>query len=146
MKINDLLGNRIVRSYLKEDWMSDDLLNITYEDNILFEMANLKSDITDLPPNIQLCTRPETNHDLPHSEYRIKVYKDHKHTVTYLVGSNPIITLQCKVSKKFRLDAYEKKEIEKFIKAFYPLIITFIDGKLSVDDLELEIQKVNRMR
>lgn len=144
MKISEIINYRVVSPYLIEEWMSDDLLSGECEGGILFEMANLKPHITDLPPNIVLWTRPEPEKELPHSDYRIKVYKDHKHSATYLVGSDPKIVLNCNVSKKYKLDSYEKNQIEKFIKLFYPLIISFIDEKLSVDDLEVQIQKINR--
>jgi hypothetical protein len=142
MKAHELEDSRIIKSALLENWMSDDLLKIIKDGGILFEMANLKSKITDLPANIILWTRAQPD-ELPHTKYRLKITKDHKHPVTYSVAKEPEVLERYNVGKKYSLDSYEESQIIKFIKQFYPLIISYVDAKISADDLEYQIQKIN---
>jgi hypothetical protein len=141
MKLTEILYHRVTSSYAEQHWLDDDLLESIQSGGIMFEMANLRSSITDLPPNIILWTRPEPDKNLEHNEYRIKVYKDNKHSATYLVSRNSRPALFCKVSKKYQLSTYERSEIKKFVNEFAGLLISYIDGKISVDELETEIQK-----
>jgi hypothetical protein len=143
MKINEIELRRVTRKSVFENWMSDDLVKIVEDGGIIFEMSHLKSNITDLPPNIILWTRPQPN-ELPHNKYRLKVTKDHKHSVSYSISNNPIEVEKYNVGKKYNLDGYEKKEIVKFIHQFYPLLISYVDAKIDADELEYEIQKINK--
>lgn len=143
MKISELSTNSVARTAVVESWMSSDLKKITACSGVIFEMSNLKANITDLPANIVLWTRPQPL-ELPHDKYRIKVTKDHKHTATYSVSSSADIIQQYRVDKRYRLDAYEEKEIKRFIIQFYPLLISYIDAKLNDTELEYEIQKINK--
>lgn len=143
MKINEVATDRIIKNSILEEWMSDDLSKIVQSGGIILEMANLKAKITDLPANIILWTRPQPN-ELPHNKYRIKVTKDHKHTVSFSASSQPKIVEKYNVGKKYNLDAYEYNEIIKFIQQFYSLLISYIDGKIDADSLEYEIQKINK--
>lgn len=143
MKISEIIPYQVINKALLEDWMSSDLKGIVKEGGIILEMANLRPDITDLPANIILWTKPQPE-ELPHNKYRIKVTKDHKHVNTYLISSNPKIVETFFKGKKYQLDEYEKREIEKFIKMFYPLLISFVDNKMNDTELEYEIQKLNK--
>lgn len=143
MKISEIISYRVINKALLEDWMSSDLKGIVKEGGIILDMANLIPDITDLPANIILWTKTQPQ-DLPHNKYRIKVTKDHKHVVTYSLSSDPKVVETYFKGKKYKLDEYEKREIEKFIKMFYPLLISFVDNKMSDTELEYEIQKLNK--
>jgi hypothetical protein len=143
MKISEIIQYPVVTGALLEDWMSEDLVSIVKEGGIILEMANLRPNITDLPANILLWTKPQPD-ELPHNKYRIKVTKDHKHVATYLISSEPRIVETLFRGKKYQLDSYEKGEIKKFIKAFYPLLLSFVDNKLNEVELEYEIQKRNK--
>jgi hypothetical protein len=143
MKINEVPSDRVIKSAILEEWMSDDLSEIVKSGGVIFEMANLKAKITDLPANIVLWTRPQPN-ELPHNKYRIKVTKDHKHPISYSISSQPEIVEKYNVGKKYNLDAYEHKEIVRFIQQFYPLLISYVDAKITDDELEYEIQKINK--
>ena len=140
MKTSELIDDRVVTKNFLADWMSGDLCSIADDGGILIVMANLRSRITDLPANIILWTRPDE--ELSHTEYRLKVTKDHIHSLSYSIGSEPKIVDRPRTSKKYQLDAYEKTEIVKFIKKFYSLIVSYVDGKITADDLEIEIQKI----
>jgi hypothetical protein len=143
MRVKEILNEMIVRPMILENWMSDDLVLLAENGGAIFEMANLRSGITDLPANIILWTRPQPN-ELPHTKYRMKVTKDHKHCVTFSISSEPTVLETPRVSKKYKLDNYEKREIERFIRDFSSLLISYIDAKIDVDELEYQIQKINK--
>lgn len=111
------------------------------EDRFITEMGNLIADVTGIPGNIMLWTRTQPN-ELPHTKYRMKVFKNRIHVATYSIGNNPSI-----VAKYTRnaLDSYEDTEIKKFIKEFRSLLISYVDGKIAIDDLKREIKKLKGM-
>jgi hypothetical protein len=141
MKISELI-DRVTRPAILEDWMSADLVTIVEDGGTLIEMTNLKSRITDLPANIVLWTRPQPA-QLPHNKYRIKVTKDHMHVATYLISSTPAL-IGIYASKKYALDSYEDEQVQKFIRTFASLLISYVDAKITDDELEFQIQKINK--
>lgn len=102
--------------------------------NVLEEMANLISNYTGLPHNIVIWTRPQPER-LPHNKYRLKVYKNRAHVATYTIGSVPKIVFSVKKRKYYELDSDERKEIQQFIEKNYPILISFIDEKISEQQL-----------
>ena len=108
------------------------------EDTFITEMGNLIADVTGIPGNITLWTRTQPD-ELPHTKYRMKVFKNRIHVATYSIGNNPTIIAKY---VKNALDTHESTEIKKFIKEFKSLLISYIDGKISVDDMKTEIKKI----
>ena len=108
------------------------------EDTFITEMGNLIADVTGIPGNITLWTRTQPD-ELPHTKYRMKVFKNRIHVATYSIGNNPATITKY---VKNALDTYESTEIKKFIKEFKSLLISYVDGKISVDDMKTEIKKI----
>ena len=111
------------------------------EDRFIVEMGNLIADVTGIPGNIMLWTRTQPN-ELPHTKYRMKVFKNRIHVATYSIGRNPSVIAKY---TKNALDSYEDTEIKKFIKEFRSLLISYVDGKITIDDLKREIKKLKGM-
>jgi hypothetical protein len=110
------------------------------EDHFVTEMGNFLADVTSLPANIVLWTKPQPN-ELPHTKYRMKVFKDRVHVATYSISENP--TLLWKTGrKKYALDAYESYESTKVISKFSSLFIQLVDNKITDSDVKYEIKKI----
>lgn len=113
------------------------------EDNFIVEMANFLADVTELPANIVLWTKPQPT-ALPHDKYRIKVYKDRIHSATFSIGQQPQILWEV-IKNKLKLDADETYEVEQVISEFASLFISYVDGKLTERQVKEEIKKIKNM-
>lgn len=111
------------------------------EDSFVTEMANFLADLTELPANIVLWTRPQPE-ELPHTKYRIKIFKDRIHCATYSIGEAPAILWQHS-KKRLRLDDYEANEVAKVIGRYSSLFIQYVDERLTAPELKTEIAKRN---
>jgi len=113
------------------------------EDDFVTEMGNLIADFTEIPGNITLWTRPQPE-GLPHNKYRMKVFKNREHIITYSIGKNP------KILESFprlgSLDGDERKETEKFISDFSSLLIQYVDNIITLPELKVEIQRERQKR
>lgn len=110
------------------------------EDQFVTEMGNFLSDVTDLPANIVLWTKPQPE-ALPHDKYRMKVFKDRIHVATYSIGETPKL-LWNNSRKKYSLDSYESDEAVKVISNFSSLFIQLVDGKITDKETKYEIKKI----
>ena len=119
------------------------LRTLSESDQFIMEMANFLADVTSLPANIVLWTKPQPA-ELPHNKYRMKVYKDRIHVATFMIGQQPKIVWQIG-RNKFRLDPYELNEAEQVIGKFSSLFIQYIDNKLTADQVKQEIKKLKGM-
>lgn len=110
------------------------------EDQFVTEMANFIADVTDLPGNIVIwCkTQPE---ELPHTKYRMKVFKDRIHSLTISISQEPVILWEIK-NKKNKLDQYEKNELVNVISKYSSLLIQYVDGTMDSDSVKNEIKKI----
>lgn len=113
---------------------------ILLEDKFIIEMANFIADTTDLPANIVLwCkTQPE---GLPHTKFRMKVFKDRRHVATFSIGQHPIQYWEIS-NKKFRLNSDETYETISVISKYATLFIQYIDGTLTTDQTKEEMKKI----
>ena len=110
------------------------------EDHFVTEMGNFLADVTNLPANIVLWTKPQPE-ALPHDKYRMKIYKDRIHVATYSISKNP--ELLWKIGrKKYALDAYESKESINVISKFSSLFIQLVDDKITDNDVKYEIKRI----
>ena len=110
------------------------------EDQFVAEMGNFLADVTALPANIVLWTKTQPK-ELPHTKYRMKVFKDRVHVATFTIGENPKLIWQVS-RKKYALDAYETTEAAKVIANFSSLFIQLVDGKITDVTLKYEIKKI----
>ena len=110
------------------------------EDQFVVEMGNFLSDVTDLPANIVLWTKPQPE-ALPHEKYRMKVFKDRIHVATYSIGATPTLLWQTG-RKKFSLDTSEAREAATVIGNFSSLFIQLVDGKITDRDVKYEIKRI----
>jgi hypothetical protein len=110
------------------------------EDQFVVEMGNFLSDVTDLPANIVLWTKPQPE-ALPHEKYRMKVFKDRIHVATYSIGATPTLLWQTG-RKKFSLDTSEAREAATVIGNFSSLFIQLVDGKITDRDAKYEIKRI----
>ena len=110
------------------------------EDHFVTEMGNFLADVTNLPANIVLWTKTQPE-ALPHTKYRMKVYKDRIHVATFTIGKNPELVWQIG-RKKYMLDAYESKEAAKVISDFASLFIQLVDDKITDSGVKNEIKKI----
>ncbi len=110
------------------------------EDQFVVEMGNFLSDVTDLPANIVLWTKPQPE-ALPHEKYRMKVFKDRIHVATYSIGAAPTLIWQTG-RKKFSLDTSEAREAATVIGNFSSLFIQLVDGKITDRDVKYEIKRI----
>jgi hypothetical protein len=117
-----------------------EITNMLVEDQFVVEMANFIADVTDLPANIVLwCkTQPE---ELPHTKYRMKVFKDRIHVATLSIEKSPKILWET-TKKKSQLDSYELSEANSVIEQFTSLFIQYIDGTMNSDDVKIQIKKI----
>ena len=117
-----------------------EITNMLVEDQFVVEMANFIADVTDLPANIVLwCkTQPE---ELPHTKYRMKVFKDRIHAATLSIEKSPKILWET-TKKKLQLDSYELSETNSVIEQFTSLFIQYIDGTMTSDDVKIQIKKI----
>ena len=116
----------------------DDRYNANQTDeDILYEMANFNSRTTGLPPNIEVWTRTDPL-DHGHDKYRIKITKNKEWVGIFSVGENP--TMRENVNNS--LSVGEQNEILQWIKEFFPLIVSHIDGKIDSGEFSLEVQKI----
>ena len=116
------------------------IMTLREDDQFIAEMANFLSDVTELPANIVLWTRPQPN-ELPHNKYRIKVFKDRIHVATYSIGQHPTLLWNTN-RNKFRLDNDESSEIINVISAYSSLFIQYVDNLLSSDEIKQEIKRI----
>lgn len=116
------------------------LRTLSESDTFIAEMANFLSDVTELPANIVLWTKPQPE-ELPHTKYRMKVYKDRIHCATFSVGTTPLPMWEIN-RNKLKLDAYEINETKEVIKKFSSLFIQYIDRKITTDNIKYEIKKL----
>lgn len=107
-------------------------------DDELFEMSNFKSRTTGLPPNIEVWVRTDPL-DHGHDKYRLKILKDKQWSAIFSVGSVPVIRKNINSS----LSTNEITQITNWIKEFYPLLISHIDGKLDSGEVAIELQKLS---
>ena len=108
-------------------------------DMFVAEMANFLADVTELPANIVLWTRPQPL-ELAHNKYRMKVFKDRIHVATYSIGLTPKLLWEI-LRDKYRLDSDESAETVQVVSKFSSLFVQYVDGKLSSDDVKYEIRR-----
>jgi len=116
------------------------LKTLAETDQFVAEMANFLSDVTDLPANIVLWTKPQPK-ELPHDKYRMKVFKDRVHVATFSISAKPEVLWQVGRGK-YKLDAYEQQQAVKVIAEFATLFIQLVDGKLNNDQIKYEIKRL----
>ena len=110
------------------------------EDQFVTEIANFLADVTNLPANIVLWTRPQPQ-ELPHNKYRMKVFKDRIHVATYSISPDP--KLIWKTGRgKYALNSDESTETQNVIGKFSSLFIQFVDGKITDTATKFEIKKI----
>lgn len=115
-------------------------MTLREDDQFVVEMANFLSDVTDLPANIVLWTKPQPN-SLPHDKYRIKIFKDRIHVATYSISQHPKLLWNTSRSK-FRLDSNEGKEVISVVAGYSSLFIQYVDNVLSSDEIKQEIKRI----
>jgi hypothetical protein len=113
-------------------------------DLFIAEMANFLADVTDLPGNILLWTKPQPA-ALPHDKYRMKIYKDRIHVATISISKHPQLHWQIN-RNKLKLDAYELDEASKVISNYSSLFIQYVDDTLTSDEVKQEIKKLKGYR
>ena len=109
------------------------------EDAFVCEMANFLADVTELPANIVLWTYTQPN-ELPHTKYRMKVFKNRVHSATYSIGSGPRLMWQIN-RLKFQLNSFESREVIRTISEFSSLFIQYVDEILDATSVKQEIKK-----
>jgi hypothetical protein len=127
MRIIDVMGSYFGLMTLKED-------------QFINEMGNFLADVTELPANIVLWTKPQPQ-ELPHSKYRMKVFKDRIHVANFKISLNPDLLWETG-RKKYSLDMFETNEVKKVISKFSSLFISLVDGKIDNNDVKYEIKKI----
>lgn len=120
------------------------VMTLNEADEFILEMANFLADVTELPANIVLWTETQPS-TLPHTKYRMKVYKERVHSSTFSIGKLPIMLWQVN-NKKFRLLGGEITEVQKVISEFASLFIQYVDGKITPDQVKFEIKKVHGVK
>jgi hypothetical protein len=108
------------------------------DDDILFEMSNLKSKTTGLPNNIEIWVRADPEKEYGHNKYRVKIVKDNKYAGIYSVGAEPILRKDINNS----ITPAESFEIKEFLITYSTLLITHIDGIIDSPELENGIRKI----
>jgi hypothetical protein len=116
------------------------VMTLSETDKFVAEMANFLSDVTELPANIVLWTKPQPN-DLPHNKYRVKVFKDRVHVATYSISQNPKLLWNTN-RNKFSLDNNESDEVIKILAEYASLFIQYVDGILTSDEIKQEIKRI----
>ena len=115
-------------------------MTLREDDQFVIEMANFLSDVTELPANIVLWTKPQPK-DLPHNKYRIKIFKDRIHVATYSVGQIPQVLWNIN-RNKFKLTTEELQEVMNIISKYSTLFIQYIDAILTSDEIKQEIKRI----
>lgn len=110
------------------------------EDHFVTEMGNFLADVTNLPANIVLWTKPQPE-GLPHNKYRMKIYKDRIHVATLSIAEIPQLLWKTG-RKKYALDSYEYNEAAKVIGKFSSLFIQLVDDKITDSDVKYQIKKI----
>lgn len=110
------------------------------EDHFVTEMGNFLADVTDLPGNIVLWTKPQPE-ELPHDKYRMKVYKDRIHVATFTIAQTPQLLWKTG-RKKYALNTFESNEAVNVISKFSSLFIQLVDNKITDDTVKHEIKKI----
>lgn len=110
------------------------------EDRFVTEMGNFLADVTNLPANIVLWTKPQPE-ELPHNKYRMKIFKDRIHAATFSIAETPSLIWKTG-RKKYALDAYETTEVKSVLSKFSSLFIQLVDNKITSDDVKYEIKKI----
>ena len=116
------------------------VMTLNETDLFIVEMANFLADVTDLPANIVLWTQPQPN-ELPHTKYRMKVYKDRVHSSTFTIGANPTKVWEVR-NTKYQLNAYEESEVIRVISAYASLFVQLVDNKMTGEDVKREIKRI----
>ena len=116
------------------------VMTLNESDQFVVEMANFLSDVTELPANIVLWTKPQPN-ELPHNKYRIKVFKDRIHIATYSISQNPKLLWNTN-RNKFSLDNTESNEVVRILSNYSSLFIQYVDGVLTSDEIKQEIKRI----
>ena len=116
------------------------VMTLCEDDEFVIEMANFLSDVTELPANIVLWTKPQPE-DLPHNKYRIKVFKDRIHVATYSIGQQPKLLWRTN-RNKFSLNKDEDTEVINVISKYSSLFVQYVDSKLSSDEIKQEIKRI----
>ena len=116
------------------------IMTLREDDQFVIEMANFLSDVTELPANIVLWTKPQPK-DLPHNKYRIKIFKDRIHVATYSVGQIPQVLWNIN-RNKFKLTTEELQEVMNIISKYSTLFIQYIDAILTSDEIKQEIKRI----
>lgn len=108
------------------------------EDKFVVEMANFLADVTDLPGNIVLWTRPQPEL-LPHDKYRIKVFKDRIHSATLKISQDAQQLWEIP-RKKYQLSEYELSLAQQVVSEYASIFIQVVDDRLSADDAKYQIK------
>lgn len=132
MKLSEL-----VQSYIG-------VMTLDENDSFIAEMANFLADVTDLPANIVLWTKPQPDM-LPHDKYRMKVFKNRIHVSTYSIGVMPKLVWNTS-RKKYALTASEQNEVVEVISKYFPIFIQLVDSKLTTDEVKYEIKRMKGTR
>lgn len=103
----------------------------------LFEMSNFNWRTTGLPPAIEIWTRTDPKYH-GHDRYRVKVSKNSDWAGIFTVGQNPDFVKNINNALSVR----EQNQIILWIREYYPLIISLIDGKIDSAEFALEIRKI----
>jgi hypothetical protein len=111
--------------------------NETQDNDIMFEMSNFNYRTTGLPTNIEVWARADPVYH-GHDRYRIKITKNKEWAAIFSIGQNPEIKKNINQS----LTSSEQTQILQWIKDYFPLLISHIDGKIDSAELAFEIQKL----
>jgi len=112
-------------------------VNEVDSEDILYEMSNFNARTTGLPSSIDIWARTDLqNHG--HSRYRVKITKQQAWAAIFTVGSSPGLVKDINQS----LLPKEVAQIQEWIRQFYPLIISLIDGKIDSAEFAIEMQKI----
>lgn len=117
------------------------IMTLNENDEFIAEMANFLADVTELPANIVLWTETQPG-ELPHTKYRMKVYKDRVHATTFTIGQNPQKVWEGR-NRKFTLTGKETSEVMRVLSIYSSLFIQYVDGKLTADQVKYEIKRLN---
>jgi len=122
---------------------SKDFDNLLYDNPTelnLYEMSDLTPDITGLPDNIIIWARVDSS-DHGHNRYKVKATKNREFSAIFLVSKKPVIKKESNIPKN-RLSSKEKQIVSAFIIKYSSLIISWIDGKLTSNQVNTEILKI----
>jgi len=103
----------------------------------LFEMSNFNWKTTGLPSDIDVWTRTDPTYH-GHDRYRIKVTKSKEWAGIFTVSQNPKFIKNINES----LTVNEQNQILNWVREYYPLIISHIDGRIDSAEFALEIIKI----